>query len=197
MITIQADPETSTVRVSDDGMTPIELLGTTVDYMERLNTLAGRALIVVVDDRAVHGDVEDDSGPLVGELLREDGFLVDGTVVVASDEVEIRKALNTAVIGGVDLVVSVGGTGVSPRDVTPEVTVEILDREIPGIAEALRSSAMSAGSIEGGLSRGVAGISGSTLVVNLAGTREAIRDGMATLTRLARHVIGDLSRVDE
>ncbi len=197
MIIIDNDTEANGFRLTDDGIAATALLGTTVDRMDRLNTLAGRALIVVVDDRTAHGDVEDESGPLVGELLREDGFLVDGTVVVASDEVEIRKALNTAVIGGVDLVVSVGGTGVSPRDVTPEVTIEILDREIPGIAEALRSSALSAGSIEGGLSRGVAGISGSTLVVNLAGTRESIRDGMATLARLARHVIGDLSRVDE
>lgn len=197
MITAKTDPESSIFGLSEDAMASMELLSTTVGNMERMNTLAGRALIVVVDDRAAHGDVEDDSGPLVGELLTEDGFLVDGTVVVPSDEVEIRKALNTAVIGGVDLVVSVGGTGVSPRDVTPEVTIEILDREIPGIAEALRSSALAAGSIEGGLSRGVAGISGSTLVVNLAGTRESLRDGMATLTRLARHVIGDLSRVDE
>lgn len=180
-----------------DDIATIGLLSTTVERMDRHTTLAGRALVVVIDDRAAHGDIADMQGPLVSELLIEEGFLVDGTVVVSSDELEIRNALNTAVIGGVDLVVSVGGTGVSPRDITPEVTVEVLDRDIPGLAEALRSSALSAGSVEGGLSRGVAGISGSTLVVNLAGSREAVRDGMATLGRLARHVIGELSRVDE
>ena len=113
--------------------------------------LVGRALVVVVDDRTAHGD-EDDSGPLVTELLDEAGFVVDGVVVVAADEVEIRNALNTAVIGGVDLVVSVGGTGVTPRDVTPEATLDILDREVLGIAEAIRASGLSAGIIEAGLS---------------------------------------------
>ena len=98
--------------------------------MEQVAELVvGRALVVVVDDRTAHGD-EDHSGPLVTELLTEAGFVVDGVVAVAADEVEIRNALNTAVIGGVDLVVSVGGTGVTPRDVTPEATTDILDREI-------------------------------------------------------------------
>ena len=96
--------------------------------------MAGRALVVIVDDRTAHGDSTDSIGPLVTELLNEAGFLVDATVAVAADEVEIRNALNTAVIGGVDLVISVGGTGVSPRDVTPDVTAEVLDREIPGIS---------------------------------------------------------------
>ena len=76
-----------------------------------------RALVVVVDDRRARGVEEDSSGPLVAELLAEAGFVVDGVVVVSGDEVEIRNALNTAVIGGVDLVISVGGTGVTPRDV--------------------------------------------------------------------------------
>lgn len=80
--------------------------------MEQTPELAGRALVVVVDDRTAHGD-EDHSGPLVTELLAEGGFMVDGVVAVSADEVEIRNALNTAVIGGVDLVVSVGGTGVT------------------------------------------------------------------------------------
>lgn len=87
--------------------------GYTVTGMEQAGELAGRALVVVVDDRTAHGE-EDHSGPLVTELLGEAGFLVDGVVVVPADEIEIRNALNTAVIGGVDLVISVGGTGVSP-----------------------------------------------------------------------------------
>lgn len=168
----------------------------TVELMEQPHALVGRALVVVVDDRTAHGDEEDHSGPLVTELLGEAGFVVDGVVVVSSDEVEIRNALNTAVIGGVDLVVSVGGTGVTPRDVTPESTRELLDRELLGISEALRASGLSAGIIDAGVSRGLAGISGSTLVVNLAGSRAAVRDGMATLGPLAGQIIAQLSSLE-
>jgi molybdenum cofactor synthesis domain-containing protein len=174
---------------------PLSLRGYTVADMEQPGDLVGRALVVVVDDRTAHGD-EDHSGPLVTELLGEAGFVVDGVVAVAADEVEIRNALNTAVIGGVDLVVSVGGTGVTPRDVTPEATLDILDRELLGISEALRASGLAAGIIDAGLSRGLAGISGSTLVVNLAGSRYAVRDGMATLNPLAIQIIGQLSSLE-
>ncbi|MFC4603346.1 MogA/MoaB family molybdenum cofactor biosynthesis protein [Rhodococcus kronopolitis] len=165
--------------------------------MEIESSLSGRALVVIVDDRTAHGDGVDATGPLVTELLTEAGFLVDATIAVAADEVEIRNALNTAVIGGVDLVISVGGTGVSPRDVTPDATAAVLDREIPGIGEALRASGLAAGAIDAGLSRGLVGVSGSTLVVNLASSRAALRDGMATLTPLAGHVIGQLSWIEE
>ena len=170
--------------------------GYTVAPMEKAAELVfGRALVVVVDDRTAHGD-EDHSGPLVTELLTEAGFVVDGVVAVEADEIEIRNALNTAVIGGVDLVVSVGGTGVTPRDVAPEATRDILDREILGIAEAIRASGLSAGITDAALSRGLAGVSGSTLVVNLAGSRYAVRDGMATLNPLAAQIIGQLSSLE-
>lgn len=175
---------------------PLSGPGYTVAGMQQPGEMVGRALVVVVDDRTAHGDEEDHSGPLVTELLTEAGFLVDGVVVVSADEIEIRNALNTAVIGGVDLVVSVGGTGVTPRDVTPEATVDLLDRELLGIAEALRASGLSAGITDAGLSRGLAGISGSTLVVNIAGSRSAVRDGMATLNPLAVQVIGELSSLE-
>ncbi len=164
--------------------------------MERSVRSLGRALVVVVDDRVAHGEHEDSTGPLVTELLEEAGFVVDGSVVVAGEAVDIRNALNTAVIGGVDLVVTVGGTGVSPRDVTPDATAGVLDRPIPGIAEALRASGLAAGAVDAGLSRGLAGVSGSTLVVNLAPPRAAGRDGMATLTPLVGRVIDELSWLD-
>ncbi|MBT0566594.1 molybdenum cofactor biosynthesis protein B [Williamsia sp. CHRR-6] len=153
----------------------------------------GRALVVVVDDRAAHGEDQTLIGPLVCELLEEAGFHVDATVAVAADEVDIRNALNTAVIGGVDLVISVGGVGVGPRDVTPEATTSLLDRSLPGIAESVRSSGLAAGATDAGLSRGVAGMSGQTLVVNLASSRAAVRDGMATVTPLAQHIIESIS----
>ncbi len=170
--------------------------GYTVTVMETPDGSAGRALVVVVDDRHARGAAADLNGPLVTELLAEAGFVVDGVVVVSADEQEIRNALNTAVIGGGDPGVSVGGTGVTPRDVAPEATRAVLDRELPGIAEALRASGLAAGSAEAGLSRGLAGISGSTLVVNIAGSRAAVRDGMATLGPLAKHVIADLSSLE-
>ncbi|WP_034237762.1 MogA/MoaB family molybdenum cofactor biosynthesis protein [Saccharomonospora iraqiensis] len=164
--------------------------------MERDSQRLGRALVVIVDDRTASGEVEDSMGPLVTELLEEAGFIVDGTVVVRADTVEIRNALNTAVIGGVDVVITVGATGVSPRDVTPDATSGVLDRPVPGIAEALRASGLSAGAVDAGISRGLVGVSGSTLVVNLAGSRAAVRDSMATLSSLVPHVIDELSGLD-
>ncbi|SLC56586.1 MogA/MoaB family molybdenum cofactor biosynthesis protein [Mycobacteroides abscessus] len=168
---------------------------TVASMAEREAGPVGRSLVVIVNDRTAHGD-QDTSGPLVTELLAEAGFVVDGVVVVENDLSEIQNAVNTAVIGGVDLVVTVGGTGVTPRDVAPEATQPLLDRELLGIAEAIRSSGLAAGVTEAGLSRGVAGISGSTLVVNIAGSRAAVRDGMATLTPMAIQIIEQLSSLE-
>ncbi|GAB04037.1 molybdenum cofactor biosynthesis protein [Gordonia amarae] len=153
----------------------------------------GRALVVVIDDRAAHGERPSPLGPLVRELLAEAGFHVDATVTVPGDEIEIRNAVNTAVIGGIDLVVSVGGVGVGARDVAPEATEPLLDRRLRGIEEAVRSSGLAAGATDGGLSRGLAGLSGQTLVVNIASSRAAVRDGMATVAPLAKYVIESIS----
>lgn len=172
-------------------------LSATVSTVVHVSKAIGRALVVVVDDQAAVGNPGDRLGALVKELLDEGGFHVDAIVVVPADMADIRNALNTAVIGGVDLVVSVGGVGVSDRDVTPEATLELIDLQLPGIEQALRASGLSAGSVEAGISRGVSGVSGSTLVVNLAGTRAAIRDGMATLIPLAGNVIHQLSVLDD
>ncbi|WP_279101821.1 MogA/MoaB family molybdenum cofactor biosynthesis protein [Gordonia bronchialis] len=165
----------------------------TDDAADEVSAEVGRALVVVVDDDAAHGEDHRLLGPLVGELLAEAGFHVDATVAVSADEVEIRNALNTAVIGGVDLVLSVGGVGVGARDVTPEATEPLLDRRLQGIEEAVRSSGLAAGATDGGLSRGLAGISGQTLVVNIANSRAAVRDGMATVAPLAKFVIEKIS----
>jgi len=157
--------------------------------------IAGRAMVVVVTDRL--GGQEDAIGPLVTELLGEEGFIVGGVVGVAAEETEVRKALETAVVGGFDFVVTVGGTGVGPRDITPEVTEEILDKRLPGIAEAVRSSGLTAGAVDSIVSRGHVGVSGSTVVANLAPSRAAIRDGMATLCPLVSYVVAELSDIDE
>lgn len=149
------------------------------------------ALVVLVADRVTPGD---QSGELVAELLAEEDFMVDAVLNVDASEASVRQALETAVVGGADLVITVGGTGAGPRDLTPEATKTVLDKRIPGLSQALRSSALACNSMDGGLSRGVAGVSGSTVVVNLASSRAAIRDGMATLCPLARYVIGELNQ---
>ncbi|MCK7638124.1 MogA/MoaB family molybdenum cofactor biosynthesis protein [Corynebacterium pygosceleis] len=149
-----------------------------------------RALVVLVTDQIA--DDRDDTDRLVTELLQEDHFTVDAVVKVTSTKGDIRKAIETAVVGGADLVITVGGTGVGPRDKAPDATRAVLDQILPGVAQALRSSGLACGAIDAGTSRGIAGVSGSTVIVNLASSRAAIRDGMATLGPLVHHVIDQL-----
>ncbi|MDK8510456.1 molybdopterin-binding protein [Corynebacterium bovis] len=148
------------------------------------------ALVVIVTD----GEGNAGTGELVAELLAEENFLVDAVLEVEPRKTAVRTALETAVVGGADLVITVGGTGAGPRDRTPEATKTVLDKRLPGLSQALRASALACNALDGGLSRGVAGVSGSTVVVNLASSRAAIRDGMATLCPLARWVINDMTR---
>lgn len=149
-----------------------------------------RALVVLVADHYLSSG--EDTDRLVTELLQEDGFAVDAVVRVRSKRSQIRQAIETAVVGGADLVVTVGGTGVGPRDKTPDATRPCLDKLLPGISQALRASGLACGAIDACTSRGLAGVSGSTVIVNLAPSRAAIRDGMATLGPLVHHVIGQL-----
>lgn len=149
-----------------------------------------KALIVLVSDR--NGELDEEIPRLVTELLVESGFVVDGAIIVKSRKSKIRQAIETAVVGGVDLVVTVGGVGVGPRDKTPEATNAVLDQHVPGIAQALRASGLGCRAVDACISRGVSGVSGSTAVVNLADSRAAIRDGMATLTPLVHAVIDQL-----
>lgn len=151
-----------------------------------------RVLVVLVADHDL--GTGDDTGTLLAELLVEAQFDVDAVVSVRSKRSQIRKAIETAVVGGVDLVLTVGGTGVGPRDKTPEATREVLDQLVPGIAQALRSSGQACGAVDATVSRGVSGVSGSTVVVNIAASRSAIRDGMATLPPLVHHLIDQLQK---
>jgi molybdenum cofactor synthesis domain-containing protein len=160
-----------------------------------------RALAVTVSNRAAAGVYPDRSGPVLAELLREAGCQVDGPVVVA-DGSPVEQALRDAVTAGYDVVVSTGGTGVTPQDLTPEMTRLVLDREIPGIAEAIRAAGIAAGVPAAALSRGVAGLAGTTLIVNLPGSTGGVRDGMAVLRGLLAHTIeqvhgGDHPRPDD
>lgn len=151
-----------------------------------------RALVVLVADHVLGSGADTDR--LVTELLVEADFAVDAVVSVPSKRSLIRQAIETAVVGGADLVLTVGGTGVGPRDKTPEATRSVLDQLVPGIAQALRSSGLACGAVDACTSRGISGVSGSTVVVNLAGSRAAVRDGMATLTPLVHHVIDQLQK---
>jgi molybdenum cofactor synthesis domain-containing protein len=149
------------------------------------------ARVVTVSDRSHGGERHDRSGPALAEGLRELGFEV-GDVVVVPDEVErVRDALRAAARDGVDVVVTTGGTGFSPRDVTPEATRPLLDREAPGIVEALRRTRQDEIPTTI-LSRGVAGVLGRTFALNLPGSTGAVKDGLAVLEPVVGHLVAQL-----
>jgi molybdenum cofactor synthesis domain-containing protein len=150
-----------------------------------------RALAVTVSNRAAAGVYEDRSGPVLASLLGAAGCAVDGPVVVA-DGAPVEAALRDAVSRSYDVVVTTGGTGLTPLDLTPEMTRRVLEREIPGIAEALRAAGAAAGVPAAILSRGVAGVAGRTLVVNLPGSTGGVRDGMAVLAPVLGHAVAQI-----
>jgi molybdenum cofactor synthesis domain-containing protein len=147
-----------------------------------------RALAVTVSNRAAAGVYEDRSGPVLAGLLAEAGCAVDGPLVVP-DGAPVEAALLDAIGAGYDVVVTTGGTGLTPGDLTPEMTRRVLDREIPGIAEAIRAAGVAAGVPAAMLSRGLAGLAGRTLIVNLAGSTGGVRDGMTVLAPVLRHAV--------
>jgi molybdenum cofactor synthesis domain-containing protein len=147
-----------------------------------------RALAVTVSNRAAAGVYEDKSGPVLAELLRAAGCDVDGPVVIP-DGAAVEAALRDAIRAGYDVVVTTGGTGLTPGDQTPEMTRLVLDREIPGISEAIRAFGVASGVPAAALSRGVAGLAGKTLIVNLPGSTGGVRDGMAVLADLLGHAV--------
>lgn len=150
-----------------------------------------RALVITVSNRASAGMYEDHSGPLLAALLAEAGCdPVDGPRVVPDGE-PVESALREGIAEGYDVIVSTGGTGVTPQDLTPEMTRRVIDREIPGIAEAVRQ--VNRDKVPTSiLSRGLAGQAGSTLVVNLPGSSGGVRDGMAVLGPILGHVVDQI-----
>jgi molybdenum cofactor synthesis domain-containing protein len=150
-----------------------------------------RALAITVSNRAAAGVYADKSGPVLAQLLAEAGCEVTGPLVIP-DGSAVELALQDAVEAGYDVVVTTGGTGLTPGDATPEMTRMLLDREIPGIPEAIRAYGVAAGVPSAALSRGVAGTAGTTLIVNLPGSTGGVRDGMAVLAGLLGHAVDQI-----
>ncbi|MFC3503452.1 molybdenum cofactor biosynthesis protein B [Micromonospora krabiensis] len=149
-----------------------------------------RARVVVASNRAAAGVYADTSGPLLVAGLREQGCEVDDPVVVPDGE-PVGEALRAALADGMDVVVTSGGTGITPTDRTPDVTRALLDYEIPGIAEAIRAHSRDRVPTSA-LSRGVAGVVGRMLVVNLPGSTGGAKDGLAVLGPILTHAVDQL-----
>lgn len=153
------------------------------------------AAVVVASNRAAAGVYEDTTGPMIAEALRADGWEV-GDPVVVPDGDPVAAAIRAAVDAGARAVITTGGTGLTPTDLTPEATRPLLDREVPGIAEAIRSYGVAHGVPTAALSRGLAGTVGSALVINLPGSSGGVRDGLAVVVPLLRHAVEQIAGSD-
>jgi molybdenum cofactor synthesis domain-containing protein len=147
-----------------------------------------RALVVTVSTRAASGVYDDRAGPVARDGLREMDFEVDGPQVVPDGD-PVETALRDAVSAEYEVVVTTGGTGLTPRDLTPEMTQRVIDREVPGIADAIRARGAEAGVLTAVLSRGIAGLAGTTLIVNLPGSPGGVRDGIGVLSGVLGHAV--------
>lgn len=153
------------------------------------------ALVLAISNRAAAGVYDDTTGPRIEKALVELGF---GSVSrdVVPDGLPVQAALRAAVAAKVDLVVTTGGTGITPTDETPEMTRAVLTREVPGIAEAIRAYGAAKGIATAALSRGLAGQAESTLIVNLPGSVGGVKDGLAVLGPIVEHALEQLHGSD-
>jgi molybdenum cofactor synthesis domain-containing protein len=154
-----------------------------------------RAAVITASNRAFKGVYEDRSGQILLEGLKSLGYQIDNVLVLPDEIEKIRSAINDAINDGVDLLVTTGGTGVSPFDVTPEATAPLIEKEMPGILEALRAYSRDKVPTTD-LSRGAAGVTDKTLIINLPGSPGAAKDGLVIIERLASHIHDQLAGHD-
>jgi molybdenum cofactor synthesis domain-containing protein len=147
-----------------------------------------RAAVVVASNRAAAGVYADTTGPMLVDFLAALGFSCQAPVVVPDGD-PVGAAIAAEVTGGARVVLTTGGTGLTPTDRTPEVTRPLLDREVPGIAEAIRSYGVGQGIATASLSRGLSGVAGDCLVVNLPGSRGGVKDAIAVLEPILVHAV--------
>jgi molybdenum cofactor synthesis domain-containing protein len=155
----------------------------------------GSGVVITCSTRAATGVYPDRSGPIVVEALRGWGLAV-GDVVVVADGPDVEAALRAAIATGATMVVTTGGTGLTPTDGTPEATQRVVDRLVPGIAEAIRAAGVRAGIPSAMLSRGVSGLAGRTLVVNLPGSTGGVHDGLTVLESIVAHALSQIEGGD-
>lgn len=153
------------------------------------------AKVITCSTRAAVGVYPDRSGPIIVEALRAWGLEV-GDVVVVADGPDVEVAIRAAISTGAALVVTTGGTGLTPTDRTPEATEPLLDRLVPGIAEAIRAGGVQAGVSSAILSRGISGVAGQTLVVNLPGSMGGVVNGLAVLEPVVTHALSQIQGGD-
>jgi len=147
-----------------------------------------RAAVITASTKGANGERADESGPAMAEVLRGNGIEVISTDLVPDDVERIVMSLRKAIRGGAQVVLTTGGTGLSPNDVTPEATRRVIDREIPGIAEAVRARSLEK-TAHGMLSRGLAGAAGSVLIVNLPGSPRAVSESLEVVLPVLPHAV--------
>ena len=147
------------------------------------------AVVITISDKGFRGEREDKSGQEIIDMLKDAGIDVACSKIIPDEKDRIKEALiDFADKKSIPLIITTGGTGVSPRDVTPDVTLEVIDKEVPGMAEAMRHASIAI-TPHGMISRAVVGIRGKTLIVNLPGSPRAVRENLAVILPALRHTV--------